>query len=354
MRDIAATIGDWLDNRQRFALGRVMTTWGSAPRRVGSAMAVSDDQRVVGSVSGGCVEGEVIRAAQQVIETGEPRILDFGVSDETAWSVGLSCGGTMSVLLERFPTLLENKEAVRVGRELVSALLQSRPAVWLTLLPPDRPDHLLVYPDGRFVGNPSAFGASPVDDALEAYRRRFVGTEAFGDRRCFVQSIPPPAKLLVVGATDIAVHLVRLARDLDFETIVVDPRTVFASADRFSPPPDRLIAKWPEDALDEVSIDDETYAVLLTHNPRIDDPALHVLLAREVAYIGALGGTRTQRKRVERLLQAGFSISQVDRIHGPVGLDIGARSPAEIALSVLAEAVQCRNRRASQVTSPGT
>ncbi len=308
-------------------------------------MAISSDLRVVGSVSGGCIEGEVIEAVPGVLASGHQSILEFGIADETAWSVGLSCGGRVRVLLEPFPHSSSDPEAAQTGDAVVSALCESRPVVWLTTLQAGPSRHLLIDPLGQRTGESDYFPQAAIDRAVTSYHSRSSGPVEIGDSRFFIHVIPPRSTLLIVGATDIAVHLVRLASALDFATVVIDPREVFASIDRFSPAPDQLIARWPQEALPDADLDDETYAALLTHDPKIDDPALHHLLNSDVPYIGALGSKRTHAKRLERLAAAGFTTAQTDRIQGPVGLDIGAASPAEIALSVIAQIVRARNRK---------
>ncbi len=344
MRDVGPALLRWANAGTPFALARVMTTWGSAPRRVGAAMAIAADGQVVGSVSGGCIEGEVISAAASVLASGRQEILEFGVENETAWNVGLSCGGTVRVLLERFPIFGKEVSSAAAGEKILSALDASRPLLWITRLSPESGRHLAVdVSTGESTGAPE-IGREVVDLGIEAYRRRETCETESSGAGLFIHVVPPRPRLLIFGATDIAVHLVRLARSLDFETIVVDPREVFAAENRFETPPDRLVREWPQDALQSLKVHDETYAVLLTHDPKFDDPALHELLHSEAAYIGALGSSRTHRKRVERLLDAGLAQEAIDRIHGPVGLDIGAASPAEIALSVLAQVVQRRNR----------
>ncbi|NNE48432.1 MAG: XdhC family protein [Rhodothermales bacterium] len=345
MRDIASTLREWVAAERQFAIARVMSTWGSAPRRVGSAMAISSDLRVVGSVSGGCIEGEVIEAVPGVLASGHQRVLEFGIADETAWSVGLSCGGRVRVLLEPFAHSSNDPEAVQTDDAVVSALCDSRPVVWLTTVQSGPSHHLLIDPAGQHTGEPKYFPQAAIDRAVTSYHSRSSGPVEIGDRHIFIHVLPPRSTLLIVGATDIAIHLVRLASALDFETVVIDPREVFASVERFNPAPDQLIARWPQQALPNAHLDDETYAVLLTHDPKIDDPALHHFLNSEIPYIGALGSKRTHAKRLERLGAAGFTTGQTDRIHGPVGLDIGAASPAEIALSVIAQIVHARNRK---------
>ncbi|MDX1741766.1 MAG: XdhC family protein, partial [Rhodothermales bacterium] len=248
------------------------------------------------------------------------------------------------VVVERFPVFSDVPAVARLGQEILAALTESRPFTWLTTLPPGLTHHLVVPPEGVPIGDAVPFGPSAVERARIAYEQRFAGLSDTSDPEFFIHSVPPRSRLLIVGATDIATHLVRLAAGLDFETVVIDPREAFASKDRFSPAPDRIITRWPQEVLPELDIDDETYVVLLTHDPKLDDPALHVLLESPVAYIGALGSRRTHGRRLERLAAAGFDSKAAARVIGPVGLDIGASSPAEIALSIISQVVTARNR----------
>lgn len=341
MKDILPTIQRWFDNERPFVLARVAKTWGSAPRRVGSAMAVADDGKFAGSVSGGCVEGAVIEQAAEVLETREPMLLEFGVEDERAWSVGLSCGGQIKVLLEYFPSFSEESSEREAGAAWLAALHEGEPFVVVSGFGDAGRGHCIVFPDERFFGN-SAFGpGDPVASAVAAFE---AGQSELLEDRLFVHVIPGKQILLIIGGTDIATHLVRLAAPLEFETVVVDPRPVFADAARFAPEPDRIMDSWPDDALAELRITADTYAVLLSHNPKIDDPALEILLRSEARYVGALGSRKTHAKRCERLREAGFSDATIERIRGPVGLDIGASSPSEIALSIMAQIVAARNQ----------
>jgi xanthine dehydrogenase accessory factor len=209
----------------------------------------------------------------------------------------------------------------------------------------DQSAHLLVYPDGSTVGDFGGATAEGVQAALAAYADRESREVELAGEPVFIQVFPRKDQLLIIGAAHATLALVAFARQLRFETIVIDPRKVFSDASRFSPPPDRLLQEWPQDVLPGLGLNEDTYAVLLTHDPKIDDPALHRLLRSPVAYIGALGSRRTQEKRRERLRKQGFSEEEIGRIHGPVGLDIGAQTPDEIALSVIAEVVRAKNER---------
>ena len=337
----------WAAEGRNFALARVVSTWGSAPRRVGSAMAVTAETDMVGSVSGGCIEGSVIEETRSVLQTGRPRLLEYGVDDETAWSVGLSCGGTVKVLVTPFPSIADGSAEPDMGQAILSRLESHRPFVLLSGTTGPRSTHLLVEADGSFVGH----WPGKIDMAIEAARSRYRSRTSelmeLEGQSVFVHVIPPKDRLLVLGATDIATHLVRLAAAVGIESVVVDPREVFARVERFDPVPERLVVGWPQEVLADLAPDEGTYAVLLTHDPKIDDPALQLLLKSPVPYIGALGSRRTHARRVERLIAAGLDRSAVDRIRGPVGLDIGAATPAEIALSILSEIVAVKNAAGS-------
>lgn len=341
MQDIWNELLQWTSAGRPLALARVIQTWGSSPRGVGAAMIVGEDLQVAGSVSGGCIEGAVIEEALQVLKTGVPRKISYGVEDEKAWSVGLSCGGQVTVLVEKHLA----GAAQAVWQTLQEAVRQNQPAILLTQLEPAAEPHLLVYPDGRLVGTWGERGDGAVAAALDAYQHRLNQVVEIAGKQVFVQVFPRRDRLLIIGATHITIPLVGFARALDFETTVVDPRQVFAAPERFAIPPDHLVSQWPAQALSGWGFDEDTYAVLLTHDPKIDDTALHVLLRQPVAYIGALGSRKTHAKRCERLREAGFDPSEIARIKGPVGLDIGAQTPAEIALSIMAEVTAIRRGR---------
>ncbi len=292
------------------ALATVVQTWGSAPRRVGSQLAIGGDGRIEGSVSGGCVEGAVIVEAQEAIEDGRHRLLEFGVSDEDAFAVGLACGGTIKVLVEPVGSalpedLLAELVAARAARQAVAYEVNLRTGA------------------RRLVR----------DGYPERMRMDRSGMEEDGET--FVAVHNPPLRLIVVGAVHIAQALVPMARIAGYDPVIIDPRETFASAARF--PGETILHDWPDEAVAGLGLDARTALVLLTHDPKIDDPALEAALGAEVFYIGALGSTRTHAKRVERMRAAGFTEDQIGRIHGPVGLDIGAAGPAEIAVAILAE-----------------
>lgn len=304
----------WADAGQGAALATVIETWGSAPRRVGAQLVVAGDGAMEGSVSGGCVEGAVVLEAQDVIENGGTRVLEYGVSDGDAFAVGLACGGTIRVLVE---PIGDGGMPVEMLRELVAARAARTQIAYEVAL------------DGS---------ARALVREGHADRFRMDRSGVTEDGATFVAIHNPPLRLVVVGGVHIAQHLVSMAQGAGFDPLVIDPREAFGAAARF--PQARVINDWPDDAINEVGIDARTALVLLTHDPKLDDPALEIALRSDVFYIGALGSKRTHAARVERLTAAGFSEAQIARIHGPVGLDIGAAGPAEIAVSILAQIIQ--------------
>ncbi|GAB5436385.1 XdhC family protein [Falsiruegeria mediterranea] len=292
------------------ALATVVQTWGSAPRRVGSQLVIGGDGRIEGSVSGGCVEGAVIVEAIEAIEEGEARLLEFGVSDEDAFAVGLACGGTIRVLVEPVGKVL--------SEDMLAELVQIRAG-----------RDAVAYEVNITTGKRRLVR----DGYAERMRMDRSGFAEDGDT--FVAVHNPPLRLIVVGAVHIAQALVPMARIAGYDPVIVDPREAFASDQRF--PGEQILHDWPDEAVAKLGLDPRTALVLLTHDPKLDDPALQAALAADVFYIGALGSTRTHAKRVERMQAAGFTTDQIDRIHGPIGLDIGAAGPPEIAVAILGE-----------------
>lgn len=301
-------------------LATVVETWGSAPRRVGAQLAISGQGQMSGSVSGGCVEGAVIVEAMEALEDGSQRLLEFGVSDEDAFAVGLACGGTIRVLIEPVGAVMPEDILV----ELVAART-ARTA--------------LAYEVNLELGVRRLLHHGHAD------RMRMDRSGFEDDGEVFVAVHNPPLRLIVVGAVHIAQALVPMARIAGYDPVLVDPRDAFGSAERF--PGETIIQDWPDEAVAAIGLDVRTALVLLSHDPKLDDPALMAALNSDVFYIGALGSKRTHAKRVERLGQAGFTAGQIGRIHGPVGLDIGAAGPSEIAVAVLAQMTAVLRGRAA-------
>lgn len=344
MRDVLSDIDRWRAQGQAIALATVIQTWGSAPRGVGAKMALTPGGEIAGSVSGGCVEGAVFEAGVQTLKSGRPQLLHFGVADETAWEVGLACGGTIEVFVEPLDLALYDR--------LRAALVDERPAAVVTVVrgPAALLGHkLMVYDDGSTFGTLSAELDTAVLEMARAalasgQAQRLTLPQATEPVEVFIEVNLPSPTLIIVGGVHIAIALTAIAKALGYRTVVVDPRRAFGSEVRF-PHADRLIRAWPDEALAQVGLTSSTAVVMLTHDPKLDDPALKIALSSPAFYIGALGSRTTQAKRRRRLLEAGLSEAQLARLHGPIGLDLGARTPEEIALAVMAQIVAVRNGR---------
>ena len=319
----------WLGEGAGVSLATVVSTWGSSPRPAGSQLAVREGGDFVGSVSGGCVEGAVVEQALQVMESGASESLSFGVTDEMAWEVGLACGGQVRIYVERF-----------ADRETLDALLAARarrePRVWLCWLDAER--RSLLTP-----GELSMLDPEIAQAARDALRGDAACSVESAEGPVFLQPLNPPLRLVVVGAVHIAQHLAGMAKSAGYAVTVVDPRGAFASEARF--PGVELSRSWPGAALAEIGLDARSALVTLSHDPKIDEPALEAGLASEAFYVGSLGSRRTHARRLERLRALGLGDDVLSRIHGPVGLDIGARSPAEIAVSILAQVTEVLRAR---------
>ena len=341
MRDILADVERWRAEGQPVALATVVETWGSAPRQVGAKMALTADGKIAGSVSGGCVETAVVEAGKRVLASGKPQLLHYGVSDETAWSVGLACGGSIDVFVDPLaPELYERLHAaVEAGRAAAVATVIVGPEGLFGR-------KLLLVDDGTALGTLPEEARAAADAALAAGASRRV---AIPDGEIFIDVLRPPPRLVVVGGVHIAIPLISLAKTLGFQTILVDPRETFGNAARF-PHVDRIVSAWPDRALSEIGLDASTAVAVLTHDPKLDDPALMTALPSPAFYVGALGSSRTQEKRRSRLLAAGLPEAALSRLYAPIGLDIGGRSPEEIALSVIAQIVAARNPKRPSVS----
>jgi xanthine dehydrogenase accessory factor len=311
--------------------------WGSAPRAEGSCMLATADGRIAGSVSGGCVESATAAEIADAIGRGMPKLVTFGVTDERAWEVGLACGGTIRVLVEPAvrPEVLEAARGPG-GVVLAGALEGPHPGGTLT-----------IRDDGSTSGAIPGLDTEAVRAAaVDALRRqasttvellRSGGTPV----RVFLEVFPRQPRLVIFGGVHIAAALVTLAKTLGYRTIVADGREAFVSRERF-PDADQLIVAWPEEAFAQTGIDAATYICVLSHDPKFDEPALEIALKSPAAYVGAIGSKKTAASRRERLRTAGLTEEQVNRLHGPIGLNIGGRQPAETALAILAEMTAVR------------
>ncbi len=343
--DARAALGQalaWLEQGRRVALATVVATWGSSPRPAGSQLVVSDEGRFVGSVSGGCVEGAVVQEGLDAMQTGRPRVVEFGVSDDQAWEVGLACGGRVRIYVEAVGA--EGDAAAASGRAsplpglrhttlsaLLEALSAKRAAVLVTWLDSGR--HRLCYGDRDLDADVDDVDlAAAVRTALHTDSSRAIPT-AQGE--AFVQVFNPPLRMIVIGAVHIAQSLAPMAAMAGYEVTVVDPRAAFASDARF--PGVSLLHIWPDEALRGLAPDNRTAVVALSHDPKLDDPALQAALASEAFYVGALGSRKTHRARLSRLAAQGLPGEALARIHAPIGEPIGATSPSEIAIAIMAQ-----------------
>jgi len=339
MKDLLKKIQEWTSTDKKFAIATVTKTWGSSPRPVGSAMIISEDMEMAGSVSGGCVEGAVVKSAVPLLEKGEGKQLAFGITDEEAWGVGLSCGGKIQVYAEQFLAYNENEKAI--WEKLEYCLENNKGCVLLTRLENGKGYHVLILPDGKTIGE----HANEVlkNHGLRVYKERKNQIVELDDVSYFAQVFPRKSQMLIIGAAHITVDLVQLAQMYNFETIVIDPRGIFSKKTQFTTPPDSIFEKYPSEVLSNYQLDAYTYAVVLSHDPKIDDNALEILLRSDVAYIGALGSKRTHAKRVNRLSEKGFSEAEIEKIYSPIGTDIKAKTPKEIALSIMGEIIKIKN-----------
>ncbi|MFG2602551.1 XdhC family protein [Streptomyces sp. NPDC048514] len=347
MRDILPALERWYAARIPFGLATVVAVSRSAPRGPGAAMAVGPDDEVVGSVSGGCVEGAVFELAQEVAASGEARLESFGYSDEDAFAVGLTCGGEITLLVRRVtpatdPAFGAVAASVDAGRPVTVATVVDGPA--------PRGAGLAVWPDGVA----GTLGTDGLDAAVTADARGELALGATvlrhygprGERReddvtVFLQSFAPPPRMLVFGAIDYAAAVARIGDFLGYRVTVCDARPVFATPKRF-PAGVEVVVDWPHRYLQRTGTDDRTVICVLTHDPKFDVPLLEEALRRPAAYIGAMGSRRTHDERRERLTDAGLAEAELSRLRSPLGLDLGARTPEEVAVSVAAEIVALR------------
>jgi xanthine dehydrogenase accessory factor len=321
------TAGTWLAEGRRLALATVVETWGSAPRPVGSHLVIAADGGFAGSVSGGCIEGAVITEALDVIKSGRCRVLEYGVSDAEAWDVGLACGGTIRVFVEPLGAkldLIETLQSHRRRRCPVAVVTDVESGV-----------QSLLTADG--VDGDLSLSADVRSSVLERLARDRSGF----DKGLFVRSYGPPWTVIIVGAVHIAQALAPMAKLAGFAVRVIDPRQAFATENRF--PDTTIVTDWPDKALAETPPDAHCAVVTLTHDPKLDDPALLAALQTPAFFIGALGSRGNHEKRRNRLIEAGAAPDQVGRIAGPVGLDLGGRSTGEIAVSIVAAIVAARH-----------
>jgi xanthine dehydrogenase accessory factor len=322
----------WRAEGRSVALATVIQTWGSAPQPVGSQLVIDGQGNFLGSVSGGCVEGEVIAEAAEVLSTAKPKVLQFGVDDGTAWKVGLACGGTIRVFVE--PLEGAGRDGTAVLHRLADDIAARRKAALVTDLATGA---------RSLAHGPDDLGQDLAPAVAEAFSHDRSTTIPASEGEMFINMFAPTTRLVIVGAVHVAQALAPMARALGYEVVIVDPRAAFATAERFGDV--RVVGDWPDEALPALGLDAATAVVLLSHDAKLDDAALISALASNAFYVGALGSRKTHAGRVERLKQAGLAAADIARIHAPIGLDIGALGAAEIALSILAEIVATQRRK---------
>ena len=345
MRELLETVRAW--QAEGTALGRavVIRTFGSAPRPEGATLVVTADGRLAGSVSGGCVEGAAHEEIQAARAAGVSRVIRYGISDEQAWDVGLACGGTIDVLVEPY-----------LRPEVVDAAAGSTGSVVVIPLPADAPGAAF-GPHVPGAGEPpapaftvaddgslsSSTGLPEADEAIAQAARQLLArggsaTVTVAGRQFFLEGYRPVPRLVVVGAVQVAMPLVRIARELGYATVVVDGRAAFATRERF-PDADRVIVGWPDEVAEQIDLGPADAVAVLTHDVKFDEPAIIEGLRRGCRYVGAVGSRKTQADRRARLRTAGVTDAQLARLRGPIGLDLGGRAPAETALAIMAEIV---------------
>ncbi len=306
MREVMAEYKQWRRNRkEEVAIATVVETWGSSPRPLGSKLIVSESGQMAGSVSNGCIEGAVFEEAQKVLAEGRGKLLEYGVADETAFEVGLACGGHIAVYV---------RPATEVDDSLIDYLEEERPVLLETDLSTGNVGLLLKAPDREL-----------------PYRE--------GD--LFFEPFPRPPHMVIVGAIHIAVPLHRLAKLMGYRVSVIDARAAFATKERF-PEADEIVVKWPDEAMGGITVDRSTAIVILTHDPKFDLPALRSSLGKGAGYVGAIGSRKTNQNRFDALLEEGFTPDQIGEVHGPIGLDLGGRSAEVTALGIMAEVTAAR------------
>jgi xanthine dehydrogenase accessory factor len=348
MRDILDQVTKWWEAGETFGLATVVGTFRSAPREPGAALAVSPDGEVTGSVSGGCVEGAVYELAQDVIRSGEPVLQTYGVSDDAALSVGLTCGGIIDIFVEPvskedFAELADVAGAIRGGEPVAVATVIAGPGTVGA--------RRIIKPDSAAgsLGTGDRLDQAVDDDARGMLAQGLTGVRRYGahgerrgdDLSVFVHSFAPPPRMLVFGAIDFAAAVARVGKFLGYRVTVCDARPVFATKARF-PEADEVMVEWPHRYLAGTPVDERTVICVLTHDPKFDVPLLEVALRTPAGYIGAMGSRRTHSDRLARLREAGLSGAELARLRSPIGLDLGARTPEETAVSVAAELIQLR------------
>jgi xanthine dehydrogenase accessory factor len=341
MRDVMEVVGEWIEAGDPVALATVVDTKKSAPQPPGTKMAINDAGGMAGAVSGGCVEGQVVQVAEGILKGSAPQLLEYGIGDEDAWNVGLPCGGEISIWVETYD------DGGLQGRFRELGLRGGRGALITVIEGENVGAKLLLLEDGTRDGS---LGDADLDKAAADRAASAIWSECSelyeqADQTLFVDVVAPPPRLIIFGAVDFAAQLAAAAKLVGWRAFVVDPRKRFATPERF-PDAERVIAAWPDKALEELGgIDRATSIAVLTHDPKLDDAVLRIALRSEAQYIGAMGSRRAQEKRRERLLAEGLTDDELGRLAAPIGLDIGALTAAETAISIMGEITAVRRGR---------
>ena len=359
MREIIDEITPWYESGTPFALASVVRTWSSAPRPVGAAMAVASSAEVIGSVSGGCVEGAIHEEALEVLKTGQAKSVTYGVSDDNAFSVGLTCGGTIEIFIQ-----LIDKQSFPEFGTVVLAIKEQRPIAVATII--DAPAAIgarIIFDADQVWGSLNSAG---LDYSVSEDGRGYLSAghthtlklgpagERLGDDvSIFIESFAPAPRMIVFGAIDFAGAVARVGKFLGFHVTVCDARALFTTKKRF-PEADEVIVDWPHRYLATVDVDERTVICVLTHDPKFDVPVLEIALRSKAGYVGAMGSRRTHADRLARLREIGMSESELARLRSPIGLDIGPRTPEETAISIAAEIISDLTGGSRQPLSQGS
>jgi xanthine dehydrogenase accessory factor len=336
--DLLVQIKDWQAAGERVALATVIRVVGSAPRPVGAKMIVSSGGRMAGSVSGGCVEATVYEELADILDGGPARKLQFGITEDMIWDVGLACGGTIDVICHELdPALVSAFDR---------SLEKGEPFALTTVVTAE--DGLgamaLITAEGNVRRYDPQAGAAIARKMLAARIEMGAVHSIAPGTEVFIEPFLPPPVLLIIGGVHLAIPLAKFAKELGFYVVVADPRAKFANHERF-PDADEILLGWPDEALARLKVDDTTYIALLTHDPKIDEPTLAAALRTGAAYIGAIGSRKTHAERFERMARWGIAAEELQRVYAPIGLDLGGRTPEETALSIMAEVVAIKNER---------
>ena len=341
MRELLNVIDQWIKSDKKVALATVVNVYGSAPRQLGAKMAVNQDGLMAGSVSGGCVEGAVVAEAIQIIKSKKSKLLHYGVSDEQAFSVGLACGGVIEIFVEP----VDEKEFSQIKQDLESDQLFARVTV---IRGENCGEKIVVFPGGAQSGN---FSSEVIQNEVnhrlpEQFQKQLPGRFEIRENEelseIFIDIYSPLPRLIIVGAVHIAIPLVTFGKLLGFHTVVVDPRKSFSNLERF-PHADELVQEWPEEYFSRVGLNEGSYLAVVSHDEKLDVPALAFACKSKARYIGALGSKKTFEKNKNGMRELGIMEDAIAKIYSPIGVTIGAHGAEEIALSIMTEIIAVKN-----------